>query len=328
MKNYNAVSIVVPMKNSSTTILHTLESISKQTYPVREIIVIDNKSADNSAEIVNEFKKKSKIPVHLIVRRENKGVGASYNLGADRAKSELLVFMHSDSSLDSVNEMNKLLDPVIKNSSVVASYSTIIHPSTVWETYNFWQKCLFARAVDKRSPGLNGKFDCIRRNIFLRIGGFDDKNFGEDIGIGGEDADLHYRLLNEGKVVLSKAEVIHLHYLGNNYSMMDWIQNRKLLARTYGRLIRVQKEVPLFALGLFSIKPLIAIIPIFSGFHSLSIALLFSYAIVYSKKMFVSKSTLTNPRILLLPFLNIFLLYYEVFWTIHAFFTVRKRQNI
>ena len=318
------VSIVIPMKNSATTILKTLKSLAVQEYPIKEIIIIDNVSSDNSIEIVENYLKKSKIPIILIKRKKNKGVGASYNLGAEKAKSDFIVFMHSDSSLKTNKELTKLVKPLINDNKIVASYSTIINPITVWETYNFWQKCLFARAVDQENPGLNGKFDCLRRRIFLKIGGFDDVHFGEDIGIGGEDGDLHIRLLEEGSVVLSKATVIHLHYLGSNYKMTDWIKNRKLLAKTYGRIVRVQaKKLPPGAIA-FAIKPTLALLPFISELHIIGIILLIIYSFWYTKKMYLSSSTIYNPRIILLPFLNIFLVYYETFWMIESFLFVKK----
>ena len=71
------VSIVIPMKNSATTILKTLKSLAVQEYPIKEIIIIDNVSSDNSIEIVENYLKKSKIPIILIKRKKNKGVFAS-----------------------------------------------------------------------------------------------------------------------------------------------------------------------------------------------------------------------------------------------------------
>lgn len=323
-KEVPSITAIVPMKNSETTILITLDSIIKQKYPVKEIIIIDNVSSDNSIAVVEAYAKKTKIPIKLIKRRENKGVGASYNLGTKTAKSDLVVFMHSDSSLETNTELIKLVKPLLDDTSVMASYSTIINPNSVWETYNFWQKCLFARAVSQENPGLNGKFDCIRREVFMRIGGFDDIHFGEDIGIGGEDADLHIRLQSEGKVVLSKARVIHLHYLGKNYKISDWIRNRKLLAKTYGRIIRVQGNALSFGALAFAIKPTLAILPFLPKLHIIGVVLLVIYSFWYTKKMFTSISTLRDPRILLLPFLNIFLVYYETFWMLESLSLVKK----
>lgn len=329
------VSVVIPMRNSATTVFETLRSVVKQKYSIAEIIVIDNASKDNSRELVSGFAKKTKIPIILIKRKKNKGVGASYNLGAKRAKAAHVVFIHSDSSLPTVDELTKLTEPMRQNLAAIATYSTIIMPESIWNTYNFWQKCLFARSVGRESPGFNGKFDCVRKDIFLKVGGFNDKNFGEDIGIGGEDADLYLSLETKGKIVLGKAKVIHLHFMGHNYALSNWIRNRKLLARSYGRLLRLRGgRLPLATSGkglsvplgglVFIIKPTLAIIPFIPHLHLLGIALLLLYSVFYSKKMYTTVSILSNPRIFLLPFIDIFLVYYETFWMLEAFFIMRK----
>ena len=259
----------------------------------------------------------------MIKHKKNIGVGASYNEGARNAKSDLLVFMHSDSKLQTEKELGCLTKPMI-GEKIVASYSVVILPDSVWKTYNFWQKFLFARVVEKEKPGLNGKFDCVKKSVFKKIGGFDDKNFGEDIGIGGEDADLHIRLSRVGNVVKTNARVIHLHYLGKNYQFKDFINNRKLLARTYGRLFRIQFKNLSFGVIFFMIKPFLAFLPLIPGMQIFGILLLSVYSLLYTPKMLVSLSTIRNPRILLVPFINIFLLYYETFWMGESLFVVRK----
>ena len=324
------------MRNSSTTILHTLKSISDQRFPIKEIIVVDNVSSDNSIEIVEEYKKNSRISINIIKRKENKGVGASYNLGVRDATSSYVIFMHSDSSLPTRSEIRKLTEPLRKDLRVVASYPKVILPEKVWDSYNFWQKCLFARSVGKESPGMNGKFDCVRRSMFLKVGGFDETKFSGQYGFGGEDADLYLKLEKEGGIALSEAKVIHLHYLGSNYKLSNWIKNRKLLARTYGRLIRFQgMSLPIATHGMglslplgaiiFMAKPFLAVLPLIPRLHILGIILLVLYTLMNSKKMYSTVSTLKNPRIFLLPFIDVFLVYYETFWMFEAFFFGRRR---
>ena len=53
------VSIVVPTRNSASTLEVCLESIRKQRYPRIEVLVVDNYSADETSMIVEEFGMKS-----------------------------------------------------------------------------------------------------------------------------------------------------------------------------------------------------------------------------------------------------------------------------
>lgn len=327
MKKYEQVSIIVGMRNSGTTIVQMLESVLKQKYPIREIIVIDNKSKDNSVALALSVSKKSKIPIKVIIKKEDRGIGSSYNFGVKMAHSSFVVLMHSDVLIISENELEKLTKPFRDDPKTIASYPKLLLPKEIWQKYNFWQKCLFARAVGVEIPAMNGKFDCLKKEVFERLGGSDEKNFGEKILTGGEDADLHLRLKRVGKVVPSEAKIIHLHYLGDDYRLSDWVKNRKTLAKSYGTFIKLRVKDPLVSTGILIVlvKPVLTILPFIPYLHFVGIILLIVYAFLNSRKMYLSFSTLLNPRIILLPFIEIFLIYYETFWMIDAFVFTKKQ---
>lgn len=320
-----SVTVIIAMKDAQTTILYTLASFVKQTYPIKEIFVVDNDSDDRSVAVVKQFMKKHGSLIRLIQRKENKGVGSSFNVGAKYATGKYIIVMHSDCSLPTNRELSKLVEPLRRSDDVVASCPTIILPEYVWNKYNFWEKCLLSRSVGKEYHSLSTKFDAIRKSTFVDIGGFDEINFGEDIGSGSEDADLHIRLKKVGKIAFTEARALHLHYLSSDYSVWDWIKNRKLLARSYGRHIRMHFADLSFGAVLFGVKPLLAILPFLPGFHAIGLLLLAAYSIVYTSKMYVSPSAHRDPRIILLPFINIYLVYYEVFWMAESFLFLPKQ---
>lgn len=308
------VSVIVPMRNASTTVLLTLESIVRQKYPIKEIIVIDNVSKDNSVEIVKNYSRKSKIPIELKIREVNMGVGANINFGAKIAKSSLLVFMHSDCTLSTAIEMSKLTKPLRERADVVASYPTIFLLQSVWNAYDFWEKCFFSKEAGKNVAGLTGKFDCIRRRSYLIIGGFDTENFG----MGGEDADLHERLKTIGKVVKSEAKVTHLHYLGKGFTFKDFLRKKRQYAMIYGRLLQKRPQLFLGEGIIFLLKPFLAIVP-FLPVRMVGIPIIVLYSFLYTGRMFANRSSLKDVRIFILPFVNIFLLYFETFWMVKSF---------
>ncbi|RJQ26308.1 glycosyltransferase [Candidatus Parcubacteria bacterium] len=320
------VSIVIPMRNASTTVLETLKTVVKQKYPIKEIIVVDNVSKDNSREIVSGFAKKTKIPLKLIKQDKDRGISVSYNRGTKLARSPYVAFLMSDSSLPSENELEKLIEP-LKNPEVVASYSTSVLPGFVWNTYNFWEKYHAARMVDNKSSLMVLKFDCVKRDTFLKIGGFDEQNFGGDGAIGGEDADITARLQKMGKIVRSKADSLHLHYMASDYTLFNMMKSRKMYARSYGRFLRKSAHENLKASLIFLVKPFLAILPFIPGIYNIGLPIMFIYSFLYSKKMFITKSTLFDPRIILIPILNILLLYYETFWLLQAFLSFKQSNH-
>lgn len=320
------VSIVMPMRNSETTVALALDSVKKQKYPIGEILVIDNNSTDYSVRVVDKYKKSSNISIKIFLRKKNKGVGSSFNEGVKRAKSRLVVLMHSDGMLPTDHELEKLTKPFRDNKEVAVTFPSVVLPERVWNTYNFWQKLLFTRAVNMEIPSLNGKFDCIRKEIFEKIGGFDTEKFQGDKGVGGEDADFHFRLKKAGPVVFSGARVYHLHYLGSSYSFFDLLKTKKLNARSYGRLLRIQgRNLKLNSLMIFGVRPVISVLPFIPYLHWFGIWIILIYMFVYSKTMFVKKSAFQDYRIFFLPFVNLLLLYYETFWMIESFLYIKKR---
>lgn len=320
---FQSVSIIVTMRNASSTLLYALESIIKQTYPISEIIVVDNVSKDNSCELVLQFAKKSKIPIQLLKQKKDGGISTSFNRGGNIAKSPLIVFMASDATLPTGKELKKLTDPFRDDPLVVATYSQNTLPSFVWNKYNFWQKFYSSRQVDSTRPGFVLKFDCVRRDVFLKIKGLDEENFGDD-AVGGEDADISLRLRKEGKVIHSNALSYHLHYMGSNYGISNILKSKKAYARDYGRVIRKYIYLSPLSVSVFLIKPLLSILPFIPNFHTIGLLLLIAYSLLITKRMFLTASTLANPRIILVPFLNILFLYYEDFWIIQAILSKKK----
>lgn len=309
------VTIILPMRNAATTVLLSLQSINKQSYPIGEIIIIDNASSDNSTSLVKKFSKNSKIPIKLSIRKRNESLGSSFNEGVKNSKSEFVILMHSDCVLPTDKEVAKLVEPIRLNNDVVATFPTILLSKSVWETYDFWIKYYLARAIGKEIAGLTSKFDCIRKDVYQKIGGFDVPNFG----MGSEDADLHHRLIKVGKVTKSNARVIHLHYLGQGYSFSKLLVKQKTVGRGCGRLLRMGR-ISFINNGLIlMVKPSLTILPFIPYFNIFGLIIIAVYSFLYTKSMFMSTSALKNPRILVLPFVNIFFLYYETFWTIEAF---------
>lgn len=322
----HSVSVVVPMRNASSTIERCLSSLVSQSYPIKEILVIDNLSKDNSRELVSKFIKRTNVPIRLFAQKKDQGVAASYNYGTRLATSPLVVFMTSDSVLPTSTELGKLVQPLIHDAGVGAAYSTSVLPKFVWDAYNFWEKYFAARMVENYSSLMVLKFDCVRRSAFLEIGGFDVDNFGDE-AMGGEDADLSNRLNKNWKIVRSSARSYHLHYLAPDYSLRHMMMSRKMYARSYGRFLRKSPLKDKKATLIFLVKPLLATLPFIPGLTGVGILLLLLYSFIYTRILFMNYKTLVDPRIITIPALNIFFIYYETYWLVQAFFSGKLVYN-
>lgn len=166
-----------------------------------------------------------------------------------------------------------------------------------------------------------GLFDCIRKDVFINAGGYNVKRFQDGCGYGGEDSDAEYRIQQFGLIKQSNANVIHLHDLSCNYKLLNLFERRKLLARTYGKILVFQGFQPTFGKLLFFVRPFLAVIIFIPFFFKAGLLLFVSYLIANSWGMYTSRITLSNPRILLVPFVDFLLVYYETFWFLEGLLT-------
>lgn len=93
------ISIVVPMYNREKTIKRCLDSLLLQNIKGIEILVIDDGSTDNSAQIIKEYQKKFPNRINYIYK-ENTGVADTRNFGIKSAKGKYILFVDSDDYIE------------------------------------------------------------------------------------------------------------------------------------------------------------------------------------------------------------------------------------
>ena len=88
------VSVIMPVYNTSLHLQEAIDSVRHQSYESIELLLIDDGSTDNSADICDQA---ALVDTRIhVVHRENKGVSATRNFGIDNARGEFLMFMDSD----------------------------------------------------------------------------------------------------------------------------------------------------------------------------------------------------------------------------------------
>ena len=190
-------SIIVPVYNRPDEVDELLESLSNQTLKDFEVIVVEDGSIKPCKDVCDKYA--DILALHYYAK-ENSGPGQSRNYGAERAKGEWLIILDSD--------------VVLPEGYLAATDSAIIHqtsdivafggPDAAHLSFTPVQKAIsYSMTSFFTTGGIRGgkaKLDKfyprsfnmgIRRDVYLKLGGFTKMRFGEDI-------DFSYRIVEAG----------------------------------------------------------------------------------------------------------------------------------
>ncbi|MBB3595802.1 glycosyltransferase involved in cell wall biosynthesis [Rhizobium sp. BK529] len=189
------VSVVIPAFNASTFIERTLRSATRQTYPALEIIVVDDGSTDDTADLV---KQSAMIDPRIrLLRTPNRGVSAARNTGIEASSGQFVAFLDADDlwhptkiekQIDALNGLSSQWAAVYVLHYVIDRDDEIIRPGAS----NIARGYIYARHLNFKYIG-NGSALLVRRDAALEIGGFDSSYAAAGIG-GCEDLDFELRL--------------------------------------------------------------------------------------------------------------------------------------
>ena len=92
------ISVIVSVYNTRKYVKKCIESILNQTYENLELILVEDKSTDNSLEILKEYENHPK--VLLIENEENKGLSYSRNIGLKKSTGKYVGYIDSDDYIE------------------------------------------------------------------------------------------------------------------------------------------------------------------------------------------------------------------------------------
>ena len=92
---YGLVSVIIPVYNSEKYIERTLYSVFSQTYQEIEIILVDDQSTDNTADIIKKIKANHPEIVYYL-EPQNMGAGIARNKALELAKGQYVAFLDAD----------------------------------------------------------------------------------------------------------------------------------------------------------------------------------------------------------------------------------------
>ena len=121
------LSIVIPNYNGGENLKRSIEScktiqITEDDY---EILVVDNKSTDNSVNIVNEMKEKF-TNIRLIENEKNLGRIQNWNMSIEKANGDYLIFLFANDLINEKNNIHQVLQNLDSDKTISICISALL----------------------------------------------------------------------------------------------------------------------------------------------------------------------------------------------------------
>jgi GT2 family glycosyltransferase len=193
----HSITAVIPVYNRANLLARLLATLRAQTTPCAEVVVVDNASTDNAAEVALEA------GCRVIGMGANAGFARAVNRGWQAANSPWIAILNSDVELDS-RWLERLLASVGANSFATGTILSAEDRNMIDGTYDLMSRGACAWRAGNGMPAAKagaaqpiaiapGTACLFRREVLERLGGFDE-TFGSYL----EDVDLGLRCLREG----------------------------------------------------------------------------------------------------------------------------------
>jgi cellulose synthase/poly-beta-1,6-N-acetylglucosamine synthase-like glycosyltransferase len=197
LKEYPMVSIMVPAHNESIVIRKTVQALLALDYPKDkyEIIVINDNSSDDSAEVLKKIQEKNPDRKLIVINTDNvsggKGKSNALNIGFSVSSGSVIAIYDADNTPEP-NALTLLVENLMsddklgavigkfrtrnRNASLMTRFVNI--ETLAYQCMNQAGRWFFFKLCT--IPGTNF---VIRRSIIERIGGWDTKALSEDTEI-------------------------------------------------------------------------------------------------------------------------------------------------
>lgn len=223
------VSIILPTYNRLPQLQKVLAGLEAQTYPLCdfEVIVVSDGATDGT----NEFLRDWHTSLHLrLFVQQNSGAAAARNLGIEKARGDLVLFLDDD-VVPAPTLITEHLDTHQRHQDIVVLGPMATPQNLVLKPWVRWEQAMLYKQYADIAAGrwqptarqfYTGNASLARRHL-VAVGGFETK-FRR-----AEDVELAYRLADYGLTFVFNSQAVGYHYAERSFA--SWLQTPYLYGR-------------------------------------------------------------------------------------------------
>ena len=224
------LSVIICARSESTNLVQNLPYIFSQNYPSFEVVVVNDRSWDDTKDILKAFSVKHE-NLHVININESghgyTGKKMALTLGIKGAKNEVLVFTDADCKPVSENWLRQMAGGIDEKTEIVLGYSPyekrkgFLNKLIRYDT--FMGGANFLSFAHSGIPYMGvGRNLCYRKSLFFRVSGF-KKHY--HIASGDDDLFVNQAASRKNTAIQISPDSHVLSFPKENYS--EWVRQKK-----------------------------------------------------------------------------------------------------
>ncbi len=315
------ITLVIPVYMNGPAILPILEALDKlnDRENVKEIWILGS-PGDPTYAFVEQHRTRSGYQIRSVYLNTDKPMEKK-NHGLMAPDTRFTILMHGDSLVLTENSYANFLAAFEKNTEVVVATSILTNPKWAYDRYGFWEKCMLARGIGIDGPTHMGNFNMFDRKLLIdRVGLFD-----EAFAAAGDDNDMEIRIVQSGlKIAVTDNRIVHLHPVAAVDACKCVLSRERCCSESYGLYFRKHGPAGYLSIQSFLFtffRPALVLALFVPYLYLVSAALIAVYAFAYTGLVY--REEWRDRRILILPFLNVYLLFLGTVYTAKGFFSYR-----
>lgn len=208
----NKFSIIIRTYNEEKWINEVLKSIFNQSYKNFEVIIVDSQSTDKTLDICSNYECKV-----VTINKSDFNYSYASNIGAQHATGDIICYLSGHSVVANTKYL-EIANQIFKDKKVGGAYGEVIALPDGSIIEKLFNNLGYRKNKDKGNVYENdirpGILSC--SNAMIKRSIWEEHKFKEELGHGGEDVEMAYRIIKDGYYIVKSPDLLVMHSHGSN----------------------------------------------------------------------------------------------------------------
>ena len=201
------VSLYIPCYNTAAFLDKVIPAVMAQTYPIKEVLIIDDGSTDGTLEIAGRYINKTTYPLRIVRHGHNRGLSGARNTGFKEAHTEYVASLDGD-CVPEPDWLEKLMRNFTDEK--VAGVGGMLIETAIYTVADKWRKAHMSQDWGATRT-INPQFLFGHSNVFKASAVKETGYYDERFRTNAEDYHMSLALYKAGYTLIYEPQAVTRH---------------------------------------------------------------------------------------------------------------------